>query len=203
MHRSLQEDVLPLGGTKWPRLRHQLGLDRNPLRRRSDRIESLFLLFLIVGFIPLAAFVTILVAGWTRSAGVGEQRAGAALTQVTAVLLKSVPMARPPVSLWMSAPARWEAYGRAHMGLVPAVRGSQPGARIPIWVDRSGIPRPPAPTTGEIAARVAMVTVLTPPLVAFCLWVAWRSLRRVLDRRRMAAWGRAWSVVGPRWTWHR
>lgn len=187
-------------GTRRARLRHQLGLDRNPLRRRTDRVEAMFLLFAVVAFVPLAAVATILTASWTHSAGIGEQRAGATLTQVTAVLVKPVPAARPPASPLAWAQARWVASGRVHLGVVPALRGSPPGTRVPIWVDRTGRIQSAPPTAGQITSRVAAVAVMTPLAVALGLWLSYRVLRRSLDRRRLAAWGRAWSVVGPLWT---
>jgi len=196
----LQEDVLRSAGTRLARLRHRLGLDRNPLRRRSDRIEAFFLLITIAALVPLATVATIATTSWTHSAGVRAERAGATLRPVTAVLEQPVPTARPPSSPLLSAPAHWVAYGKDHVGLVTAVRGSQAGARIQIWVDRAGHARPAPPTSAQIAAQVVLVAVITPPVVAFGLWLSWRLLRRLLDRRRMAAWGRAWSVVGPRWT---
>lgn len=185
------------------RLRHQLGLDRNPLRRRSDRIEAIFLLIAIVVFVPLATVATILVASWTHAAGVAEQRAGSTLRPVTAVLIQPAPMQRPPASPWLWTRARWIAYGKVHLGPVAAAPGTQVGRRLPIWVDRSGNVRPAPPTSGEITARVVLVAALSPMAVALGLWMSWRALIRVLDRRRLAAWGRAWSVVGPLWTWHR
>jgi hypothetical protein len=189
--------------TRRARLRHQLGLDRNPLRRPSDRIEALFLLLVIVAFVPLATVATILTTGWTHSAGVAEQRAGSTFRQVSAVLAQQPPPQRPGVPAWLWTRARWVAYGKVHVGSVLVGRGTPTGTIVPIWVDRDGQIRTPPPTTGQVTARVVLVAVITPPVVAFGLGLSRRTLQRALDRRRMAAWGRDWSVVGPLWTRHR
>jgi len=203
LHRLLKEDVLRPASARGAQLRHQLGLDRNPLRRRSDRIEATFLLVAIVAFVPLATVAAILLASWTHSAGAAEQRAGSALTPVTAVLVQRVPMERRPAASWLWVKGRWVADGRSHLGLVSAPPGSQPGKRLQIWVDRAGKAQPEPLTTGDVTARVVLVSAISPLAVALGLWLCWRALKRTLDRRRMAAWGRAWSVVGPLWTWHR
>jgi len=186
--------------TRRGRLRHELGLDRNPLRRPSDRIETLFLLIAIVAFVPLAAAATILAAGWIHSAGVAEERAGSTYRPVTAVLVQPAPAARQVASAWLWAPARWVAYGRVHTGPVLVARGSQAGTSMQVWVDRHGQLQSPPPTAAQVTARVVLVAVVTPLAVAVGLWLSWRALLQALDRRRMAAWGRAWSVVGPLWT---
>jgi hypothetical protein len=200
---SWQGDVVRSACTRRARLRHQLGLDRNRLRRPSDRIEALFLLVAFVAFIPLALVATILAASWTHSAGVAELRAGSTFRRVTAVLVQPAPAVPPTASAWLWAPARWVAYGRVHTGSVLAARGTRAGATVQIWVDRNGQAQSAPPTPGQVTARVVLVAAITPAAVALGLWLSTRALRRVLDRRRIAAWGRAWSVVGPLWTWHR
>jgi hypothetical protein len=196
----LREDVLRSADTRRGRLRRQLGLDRNPLRRPSDRIEALFLLFAIVVFVPLATVATILAASLTHSAGVAEERAGATFRPVTAVLVQPADAARQAPSAWLWAPARWVAYGRVHTGSVLVARGSQAGTPVQVWVDRHGQLQSPPPTAAQVTARVVLVVMVTPLAVAVGLWLSWRALGQALDRRRMAAWGRAWSVVGPLWT---
>jgi hypothetical protein len=198
-----EEDELRSADTRRARLRHQLGLDRNPLRRPSDRIEALFLLVVIVAFVPVATVLTILTAGWTHSAGVTEERADSTFRRVAAVLARQPPAVRPGVPAWLWAQARWVAYGRVHVGSVLVGRGTPAGTVVPIWVDRNGQIQSPPPTAGQVTARVVLVAVVTPPLVAFGLGLSRRALSRALDRRRMAAWGQAWSVVGPLWTRHR
>jgi len=45
-----------------------------------------------------------------------------------------------------------------------------------------------------------MMTVLAPAALALLLLATTGILGRVMDRRRLASWGQAWSAIGPQWT---
>ena len=51
-----------------------------------------------------------------------------------------------------------------------------------------------------ITGQTVPVTALTLVLVALALLTVLRLIRRLLDRRRLAAWDAAWSTIGPHWT---
>jgi len=75
------------------RLAARMGLDGNPLRRRTDRLATwLAAQFLVVVLIavPLAAIAAF---GWASRSGAAELRAERAWRVVPAVLLRSVPVA--------------------------------------------------------------------------------------------------------------
>ena len=85
----------------------------------------------------------------------------------------------------------------------PSITGAAAGARIPVWLDRSG--QPVAPPGGHVAM---IVNALAPGIAvaggaALTLLVCYGLCRLVLDRRRLAAWESAWSLTGPRWTTRR
>jgi len=184
------------------RLVCRLALDRNPLRRVSDRIESWFVLALIMAFLPVAALGTVWTAEWVHASGAREVAAGSSLRPVTAVLTRTVPGAAAPVAgtalVW--APADWMANGATHHGNVPAAPGTTARSRVSIWVDSAGMAESPPLTAGQLCARVTLTAVAVPCFVALGLWLIWRGLRFLLDRRRLAAWSQAWSLVGPQWT---
>ena len=81
--------------------------------------------------------------------------------------------------------------------------GAAAGARIPVWLDRSGQPVAPP------VSRVAMVfnALAKGAAVAggagVALLICYVLCRLALDRRRLAAWESAWSLTGPRWTTRR
>lgn len=183
------------------RLRYRLGLDRNPLRRGSDRVEALVLLILITAFVPLAAVAAITAAGWVSSAGAQAERAAASLTEVRAELLQGAPVVSAPTgTAWLWVRARWTVDGTTHTGLVPALAGLPKGSTEELWVDPAGRVSQPPPTSGQITARVVLAVTVAPAVVALGLWLFWRGLRWSLDRRRMAGWARAWAFVGPLWS---
>ena len=85
----------------------------------------------------------------------------------------------------------------------PGIAGAAAGARIPVWLDRSG--QPVAPPGGQVAM---IVNALAPSTAVaggagMTLLVCYGLCRLVLDRRRLAAWESAWSLTGPRWTTRR
>lgn len=187
--------------TRRAQLRGRLGLGRNPLCRVSDRVEGIVLLLLIAAFVPLAAVAATGAANWVHSANAGAERAGASLRQVPAKLLQATPVVSAPTgTAWLWAPARWTVDGTAHVGSVPALAGLPAGSTEQIWVDSAGRVSPPPTTTGQVNARAALAAAVAPVIVALGLGLLWLVLRWFLDRRRMAAWTRAWAHVGPLWT---
>ena len=183
-------------------LARRLGLDRNELRRASDRIEAWFMIVLVVAFVPLAVLATSAATRWVHDSGEQELRAELSLRQVTGVLLPRTPAVEParPGSPWFWEPARWSDAGVTRTGPVPVPAGTPPGASVSIWINDAGQAQLPPVTATQVTARVVAAAVVTPPAVAFFLWLAWRGLRWRLDRHRLARWGRAWSVVERIWT---
>ena len=181
---------------------HRLALDRNQLRRRSDRIEAWFLLGLMITFVPLAAVAAISAAHWVQADGTRELGAKLRLTQATAVLAQDAPAVNTiaPVSILLLVPARWTAGGTRHTGAVPAAPGTKAGTSVRIWINAAGKPQQPPLTSSQLSARVVLATVAAPLAVALGMLLAWCGLRWLLDRRRLAAWGQSWSMVGPSWT---
>lgn len=179
------------------KLTRLLALDHNELRRRSDRIEAWFRLALITVFVPLAVLGAMAAAQWVHDAGARELRPAPHVREVTAVLVRGEPAGG---SAWYLAPARWTADGVTQRGYVPALPGAKAGSAVAVWVDAAGrVQRPPL-TTAELSARVVLALFAAPLAVATGLWLAWRVLRWQLDRRRLARWDEAWSLVGPQWT---
>jgi hypothetical protein len=184
------------------RLVCRLALDRNPLRRVSDRVEAWFVLMLVTAFVPLAVLATVSTADWVYASGAREVKAGSSLRQVTAVLTEAAPASAAPVpgSALIWTPARWKSDGMTRIGAVPAAPGSIAKSSVSIWVDAGGQAEPPPLTAGQLSARVTLAAMMAPFVVGLGLLLLWSGLRCLLDRRRLAAWSRAWSLVGPRWT---
>ena len=76
--------------TSWlARLLRGRRLDRNPLRRRSDRAETIMLGTLLAGFLAAAPFAANAAGGWAHASAVRDAQAQrASLVQVTATLLR-------------------------------------------------------------------------------------------------------------------
>ena len=183
------------------------GMDGNPLRRRTDRIESAIRILLVLAFLIGAPVVAVSVGRLTDARGLSQVRAERAWHQVDAVVTRSVPPTNAPYGamrqVW--APARWKvASGRVKNGLIPTPPGTSVGTVVSIWVNEAGraTGRPPL-TVGLVLLQVAIMEVLSLAGVGFGLFVVAVMVRCLLNRRRLARWAIEWDLVGPRWTMRR
>jgi hypothetical protein len=118
------------------------GWDRNPLRRRIDRLEAAMITGLMALFLIVAPILATVAGHWAATAAMRTQRAQSAWRQVTAIVQRSAPGQQddapgPAGTAW--ARARWTAQdGQRHEGWVPVSRGAVPGARARVWIDQSG-----------------------------------------------------------------
>jgi hypothetical protein len=188
--------------SRWARL---LGIDSNPLRRRSDRVEAGLKVALLSSFAPLAVLAAAISGHWAQALGSQELRAQSARLHVLAVLLEGVPDSH--VMLGASAlrqtPARWILDGRHRVGMVAALPGTPRGASVGIWVDRAGAVVSVPLTRAAVELRVIEAMALATIGVALLLWLLLSLTRGVLNRCRLASWGTAWAAVGPQWTGRR
>ncbi|GIE30673.1 hypothetical protein Ait01nite_037180 [Actinoplanes italicus] len=171
---------------------------RNPLLRRSDRIEIVMLVGLFAFFLLGAPIL----AWWTAGLSYrSDQRAIAwerdNLHEVTAVLDRATAdrQATP-----YTARASWKAPdGTPRSGSIAVTSGEQPGDTVKIWVNNEGDVRT-KPGGRNPVGKAALVAIVVVASVA----AATNGLRRLgvalLDRHRARAWQRAWSDVGPRWS---
>jgi hypothetical protein len=191
-----------VAGVRATRLARRLGLDGNPLRRRTDKIAARLAALLVVVFVAGAPMLSLAAAGWAGRAVAAGQVATRSWRQVPAVLLQTAPAPTAAARVLGSsrAWARWIAPdGRARTGQIPVSAG-QAGHTVRLWVDAAGRPAGSSPARGAAAAReaaAAAVATATLGIVLVCL--AWAG-RWVLDRRRLAGWQTAWAAVGPQWT---
>ena len=193
---SVEVKTMPIART--------LGLDRNPLRRRTDKIAARLAALLLAVFLIGAPFLSAAAVGWAGHHGAAELRAKRSWHQVSAVLLQNAPApaATGRILGYYQVRARWATPdGRARTGRIPVSADMLASRTVPLWVDSAGSP------TGfplnhhrlvladeTTAAAVAIMTLGT---VLSCL--AWAG-RRVLDRRRLADWEAGWAAVAPQWT---
>jgi hypothetical protein len=184
----------------------RLGLDHNPLRRRSDVIEGWLLPLTIVMFLLLAPLAAGLTGLRVQAGNAAAHRAEQTWRQVPAVLLKAAPgpmMSDNGANAWLVwTPARWVAGGRSRTGNVPAPSGTKAGSTVRVWVDRTGAVQVPPMTAARADDRVVIAMAFA--LAALATFLAGLALvvRKVLDRRRLAEWEAAWLSVGPQWSRH-
>jgi hypothetical protein len=185
-------------------------LGSGPLKRRSDRIQVLGRLAVVLSFL-LAPPVAVAVATATTAhyqqiaATQAEER-----SRVQAILVEDAPEPRdlphgdygqtagsttlvPTRATW-SVPG-----GPSRDGLVRVPPRTPAGTDVPVWIDRDGrltrAPLDPRDIPGS-AAAVATVPLIGLPMATFTLYAA---LCAALDAHRQRRWADDWAAVEPKW----
>lgn len=183
-------------------------LDRNPLRRTSDRAETVVGILLLVAFAVAAPFTARAAAAGTRTlAGRSRVTALATRHEVTAITLEKAPPASDTpytliIQAWVSA--EWTAPdGRQRTGQVQVPGSTPKGSPERIWVTGNGdVAAPPLPMTeiARLAGRAAFGAIV---MLIFLFLIAGSVIRNVINRQRMAAWDAEWAATEPRWNHQR
>ena len=175
------------------RLRRCYGLDRNPLRRTSDRWESWSLavasLLVLLG---VAAAAVAAVLTWQARSAV-HVRETAARHPVTATV-KDIRQA----SAWSTATfdVTWkDAAGHLHQDLTAAGVSGMSGDHVTVWVDRAGHVAGRPLSIGEVVIDTIGVAMGV-EVAALVLSVGGhRLVRSRLDRARARQWDAEWLRV--------
>ena len=182
---------------------------RNALRRPVDRVEGVVLVALSAAFLAAVAFACIVGTHTYQS----QRAATVGLRPAAAVLLEDGPAAdrlpRVGQARAGQAEARWFVPGAGQQSGVlttataPDIAGAAAGARISVWLNRSGQPvAPPADQAAMIIYALVAVAAVA-GFAGLALLLVYALCRVALDRRRLAAWESAWDRTGPRWTTRR
>jgi hypothetical protein len=182
------------------RLGRKLGLDRNPLRRRSDTLETRILAGLLAVALACGPLLAVGAFRWAEQAGAREQHQQQAWRPVSATLL------RPVSGDVMAADggwalARWTAPdGQSRTGSVPVLGTDWAGSTVRLWVDRSGRPTGPPLSGRQLADRaIGAGLIAVAALVMLLSGIGWLA-HYLICRRRLAGWDAAWASIGPSWT---
>jgi hypothetical protein len=183
----------------------RLGAARNPLVRRSDRLEGAFLAVAVL--LALLAVPLVMALGQADVAMevAASETQTSARHQVTATVLKAAPQ---PAAVGDGAPitqnsrvtAGWRLpNGSPRTGVVTVPAGDATvGSQTPIWLDHKGkqtsapLTHSDAVTNGVLVGAFAWLCTIA--LLAGAYWVA----RQVLDHHRAARWAAEWQqFAGP------
>jgi hypothetical protein len=182
--------------------------DRNPLRRPVDRLESMLVLGLLAVFLVATPLIAFGVGRWAwDSAAATARTEQAAWHRVSAVVLQGVPAPKndPYGAIYLAqVPVRWIAQdGTAHTGQVATETGVRTGAKVTVWTGPSGRLTGAPLGHAQIAHQAAFAGLMS--VLGFSMLLAVTALvtRRMLQRRRMAAWDAEWRATGPLWSNYR
>jgi len=178
-------------------------LDRNPLRRATDRLETVVLALLVAAFLIGAPFAALAAGAWVHGMARQAQLAQeAARHQVTAVVLTVAPSAAGTGGeLVMQAQARWPAPdGREVTHEVPVPADTVAGAKLQVWTDRAGDFTGAPLSDSQVAEQTTLARVTGVVAAAGVLTLAGALSLWAINKRRMADWDADWQATGPRWT---
>jgi hypothetical protein len=191
------------------RLARWLGFDRNPLRRRTDRLEAVLRLVMIILVVLAMPAASVAAGRWADHWVLHKVQTQRTINhQVTAVLLRDAPRTGIPdpytsvETTWV--PARWQPAGQPpRTGEVLAVAGARKGSTVRTWIDPSGAVTDPPLNHRVIRGDVLMAVAAILLASGLLLLGAAALARRMLDRRRLRAWEAEWRASGPLWSGHR
>lgn len=185
----------------WPgRLIRGRRLDRNPLRRGSDRAETVMLGILVAAFAVGAPLAASAAGAYEHTAAHREQQAQEAAWHLVPGVITSTPQAAA-IGMNDEAPARWTApSGATIISSIPVPPGTVAGSTVRIWVTRDGaLTRAPL-LNSQVAGQAMLAEIGVATGLAVTLAGIGKLARRSLDRHRIAGWDEEWRTVGPRWT---
>ena len=193
----------PPRGSRLRRFLRGWRLDRNPLRRRSDRAETAIIGLLFAAFLAGVPLAWHFAGSWAYSAFAREARVEQAVEhQVPATLLKATPGwstsgtgAAPDVEVQWKAPD-----GQLRTGSVFVPNGAAAGTTVTVWVNRDGQLADPPLQQIQVTSRTQLARVLAVGALAVALLVVGALTHRVMYRRRLAAWEADWLAKGPDWS---
>lgn len=190
------------GVTRLGRFARRWRFDRNPLRRGTDRIETLMLAALVAAFLIGAPFAALATGAWLHGMARQTQLAQeASRSQVTAVVLAVLPSAGGNGDLIWQARARWKAPdGRVVTHEIPVSSDAKAGARLQVWTDRTGDFSFAPLLDSQVADQAFVGEAGGATTLAAVLGLVGALTHWTLNRRRMAAWDADWQATGPRWT---
>lgn len=186
------------------RIRRKVGLDRNPLRRPADRVETFVIVGLITAFAVGGPLVALAANHEANAVGQRTLQAQHQWRRVPAVLLERAPantsgIYQSSAIIWVQA--RWTAPdGTGRVDDVPAAAGTNKGGTVRIWVDRAGNVAGVPLTPSQLADRVVAVTVFAPFALAIVLLTVAALAERLIERHRIASWESGWAQIEPRWS---
>jgi len=179
-------------------------LGSGPLKRRSDRLQVLARVVVVLALLaaaPLAVVATEITHRSMESAAavqVAERHRARAV-----VLEDTAPVAQKdgdPEASFVTVEGTWRAPGgHVKRGALLVPSGTVAGTTVPVWVDSSGqlttapMDQQSIDVTGFAAG---VVTTLAVPLVA---WVAYCMFCTVLDAHRRRRWAQEWDRVEREW----
>jgi hypothetical protein len=178
-------------------------LDRNPLRRTTDRVETCLLAALFAAAAAAAPFAAAAASHAEHASALRAEQAQIASThRVRAVLTQPAAGALNGYTVSALAPAQatWTSVtGVRHSGQVLAPDGSPKGSTVTVWTDAVGDLTSPPMLPSQVSDQSELAAIVAVVAVAAAFLCGAGIARHVLNKRRMAAWDAGWIVSSRAW----
>jgi hypothetical protein len=167
-------------------------------------VEAAIAAGLLAAFLISAPLLALFAGDWSYSTSLRAEHAQRAARRPVPAVVRTSALAQAICWCAVMRPlvwARWTAPdGWGRTGWVPAPAGDRAGSTVTVWAGPSGGLTGPPLEGSQVVNRAILAAVVAPAAVGILLLGAGVLTRRVLDRRRLAAWDAEWRVTGPRWT---
>ena len=198
---SMSVRIQPPAGNRLSRFIRRWRLDRNPLRRGTDRAQTIVLALLVAMFLAGTPTAALAAGDWAHGASRQAQLAQQSSRRHVTVAVLSVipPPGREAMAAWQVS-ARWRAPdGQTVTREIPVDAGMMAGGRLLVWTDRTGDVTPAPMSDSQVATQTRLAQGAGAAATAALLALTWMGAAWTLNRRRMAAWEAEWRAVSP-WT---
>ncbi|MBB3084465.1 Rv1733c family protein [Geodermatophilus sabuli] len=186
----------------------RLTLGSGPLERRTDRLQAIGRLVVVLSMLAAPLLAVVASAATTAHLQAVAAAEASDRSPTHAVLLEVAPEPTPPSGATVNAvpstgvPVRaaWSLPGGVtREGFVSARPHTPIGATVPVWVDGEGDLTSAPLDRSSIPNRAAAAGLL--PLIGLPLatWTLYVALTRALDASRERAWEEEWTAVEPDW----
>jgi hypothetical protein len=174
--------------------------DHNPLRRASDRVETVVLAVLVIAFVVAAPFAALTAGSYVHARAHQAQLAERVSSyQVPARVLRLD--SQGTVYGDPQAQVRWTAHdGKVITGEITVPLGATVGSTQWLWTAADGQVTNPPLEDSQVTGQAYFAEGFAVFTLALLLAITGMVARWTLDRRRMAAWDAEWRAAGPRWT---
>jgi hypothetical protein len=177
--------------------------DRNPLRRRSDRVQTYLLLSLFLAAATIAPFAGQAANHAAYAAALRAERAQlAASHEVRAVLTQAAGSSFSGYTVvgYVPVQATWTSItGIRHSGLVMAPTDTARGSTVTVWTDAAGDLTIPPLQPSQVAGQAELAEFGAITGIGLLYLGAAATICYVLHRRRIAAWEAEWAVTARVW----
>jgi predicted small integral membrane protein len=189
--------------TRTGRLVRQWRLDRNPLRRASDRADTVVLTMLVLAFVVSAPLGALASGAWVHAAAQRAERAQAASRALVPAVVLTAPVTSETGGWGMASvtQVRWTAPdGKVVTTELPVPADTSAGMTLRLWTTRDGQLVPHPMTASQVTSLAELGEATGAAAAAVLLSVVGAMSHWSLSRRRLADWDADWRATGPRWT---